>query len=144
MSKIQETSAASSSSVTSTVGTVAAPTTQGFGTPTGISYVYVQIGKLLFMTVTMTSGTAAGSEAQVALPAGMTTSGSLSASGHICGFVVKAGADAAQNVILVFPNLTYVNFGTQSASASGTAKINGNGLIPNTTLFTFHATVPLA
>lgn len=120
------------------------PVTQGLGTLAAVDYVYVNIGKLLVMVVTITAGTVTGSEAQVGLPAGMTSSASISSGRSVCGFLVKNAVDGNQNVILIEPSKTYVTFGTQGAAASGLTKIAGTGLVNNGGQFSFFAVVPLA
>lgn len=121
-------------------------TNQGFGTITSSNWSWNRVGNLMRIRGTATTGTAAGSEARIALPQNSSSSGlvaTMAATGVVGSWYVATNA-AVNGTIIAQDTTAFICFGIQGGSNSGLTKANGSTIIGNTTAFAVDCWVPIA
>lgn len=114
------------------------PTTQGFGTVSGVKMFYRRVGDCIEIAGGMTTGTVTASEAQVSLPDSLTI-GDTDSGRHIRGrFVRNTASTNNLGTILITEGDTFVNFGKEDGGTSNpNDPANANVLFGNSQAFSF-------
>lgn len=120
------------------------PTTQGFGTVSGVAVEYAEVGETLHVKGKFTTGTVTASEAQVGLPNDYTAL--VPASPLQIGTAARGATGSRDLVVLATTDDAFVNFGwtSQDTEGSGGNPLtvrNGNDLTGNSETFTFEFSV---
>lgn len=114
--------------------------TQGFGTPSGVSCEYRRIGDSIDLKCKMTAGTTTGSEARVSLPDGLTSAGTdRIPSIQQRGYLVFNVSSSSLITTLIEPSTSYVTFGIHNGSYSGLSKRTGSEIVGSNNQISFYA-----
>lgn len=120
------------------------PAITNFGTVSNVNCTHSREDSFLSVDCTFTSGTLASSEAQVPLPAGLTSVSTLPTL-SLAGKWVMNDVAGQDGVVLIEPNKTYFTFGRQTGSLPGLQKRDGSALgAANGSIFSFKARIPVS
>ena len=119
--------------------------TQGFGTFTGAAFAWRRIGDSLQVRGYGTTGTVTGVQARISFPDGIPSAASNLAALQLVGDAIKNQQTGSQFRLFTFaqPNTNYFVFGTGTSGSAGFVGDLASNIIPSSTLFSFHATVPI-
>lgn len=116
-----------------TTPTSYSPTTFGLGTLTGSAMYWHREQQYIVITGKATTGTAAGDEARINLPSGI-TSNTVSSGIEVCGVLGYDNNNASSFYNTIEDNVTYMTFTAQNASTNGLTKLTGSGIGTGRTL----------
>lgn len=115
---------------------------QGIGTPSSVMCYESRQGEYDEIECSMTVGTTNGSEVQIGLPTGLTSSALISTL-QSAGTWGRAGASAEFDTVTIEPSKTYMTFTKASVGTGSLTKITGSGILSNEGII-LHARVPIA
>lgn len=121
------------------------PAFTGFGTPTGVSFEWFQVGSSVHIEGRFTTGTPTGVEARISLPNNYISSSSI-----VARKVVGSGSVALSTTTnnfggvkaLIEPSVGYLTFGIERSASAGITKDNGTEFGTGS-LVSFYAIVPV-
>ena len=119
------------------------PTLTGFGTPSGVDFSFIVIGKLLLVRGNFSSGTPTATEARCSLPTGYTSSNTALPAVSLCGYATWNFNSPNIPTILIEANVAYLTFGAQGTSLTGLTKLNGDAYLGAGQGISFFAAVPV-
>ena len=103
-------------------------TSQGFGTLGTIDLRWKREGSDMLIQGTFVSGTSTATEARLELPTGHTTSSDLPTR-TVAGKGAYTGTGAVDQLVLIEPSRTYMNFGIAGAGTAGISAANGSQMV---------------
>ena len=103
-------------------------TSQGFGTLGAIDLKWKREGSDMLIQGTFVSGTSTATEARLELPTGHTTRSDLPTR-TVAGKGAYTGTGAVDQLVLIEPSRTYMNFGIAGAGTAGISAANGSQMV---------------
>ena len=103
-------------------------TSQGFGTLGTIDLRWKREGSDMLIQGTFVSGTSTATEARLELPTGYTTKSDLPTR-TVAGKGAYTGTGAVDQLVLIEPSRTYMNFGIAGAGTAGISAANGSQMV---------------
>jgi len=103
-------------------------TSQGFGTLGAIDLKWKRVGTDMLIQGTFVSGTSTATEARLELPTGHTTRSDLP-SRTVAGKGAYTGTGGVDQLVLVEPSRTYMNFGIANVGTAGLSAANGSQMV---------------
>ena len=121
------------------------PTFTGFGTPTGVSFLWKRVGDDIEIEGKFTSGTTTAVEARISLPNGLTSADtnkipSIQTAGVLNFGVVNT---TGQYMTLMEPSVNYFTLSILNTGLAGLTKINGNTATASGNVVVVTARIPI-
>ena len=117
-------------------------TSQGFGTLGATDLKWKRVGTDMLIQGTFVSGTSTNTEARLELPTGYTTRSDLP-SRTVAGKGAYTGTGGVDQLVLVEPSRTYMNFGIANVGTAGLSAADGDQMVAVGQTYGFSASFPI-